>query len=66
MSSTRPTKDAQPDAPPPPKKGDRKIASDAKPKSLDKDDNIDDSFYKGKGGCYTMDEQGRVVPIKES
>lgn len=28
-------------------------------------DNFDDSFYKGKGGCYTLDENGRRVPVKE-
>lgn len=28
-------------------------------------DNFDDSFYKGKGGCYTLDEFGRRVPVTQ-
>ena len=28
-------------------------------------DNFDDSFYKGKGGCYTLNDKGQRVPVKE-
>lgn len=30
---------------------------------LDKDIGFDDSFYKGVGGEYTVDELGRRVPV---
>ena len=47
--------------------------SEEKPKELDKnteptktgDDKFDNSFYTGKGGCYTLNEQGMRVPVKE-
>lgn len=41
------------------------VSPQAEEKTPVKDDNFDDSFYKGHGGCYTTDEFGRVVPVTD-
>ena len=41
-----------------------KVGKDTKPNKT-KGDKIDNSFYKGKGGCYTLNEEGLRVPVKE-
>lgn len=64
MSSARPTKQKAPEIPPPPKGS--KNATIAPEVMSDKDDKPAELNYKGKGGCYTLDDNGNLVPVKEN
>lgn len=58
MSSSRPTKQKAPEFAPPKKdeaKEDVRLCDDT---------SFDNSFYRGVGGEYALDDQGRRVPVK--